>query len=326
MNPMLVALPDDVTKAIGSFSRGAAGGPGGGRPQIWADCVNCRSEIIAADVVASIAAVVNVLFRGDVPADVAPFLASADLFALEKPDGGVRPIACGLTIRRLAGKIAIAKTKDRAADFLTTSGQFGVGVPSATQLLNVSVSCCIERMSKDPSPVPPSLQDNPHMWDFEFLKIDFRNAYNLVSRKTFLSEIKLEFPELYPFVSSLYARDPRLFWGTHRLSSRSGSQQGDPLGGFLFTLVLRKLLTKIVSECPEIELSSWYIDDGGIVARRQTLVEIWKIILRDVFGQVLVCAHHFNQQSLKLTRLANRPGNRQRFGKSTLIIIPTISY
>ncbi len=40
--------------------------------------------------------------EGDVPADMALAMFSATGFALDKPDGGIRPLACGVALRRLA--------------------------------------------------------------------------------------------------------------------------------------------------------------------------------------------------------------------------------
>ena len=47
---------------------------------------------------------VNPLARGEAPKPIADCLAGATLIALEKKDGGIRPIAAGETVRRLVGK------------------------------------------------------------------------------------------------------------------------------------------------------------------------------------------------------------------------------
>ena len=54
-------------------------------------------------------------------------LAGARLVALGKSGGGVRPIAVGETLRRLAGKLLIARNQPEAASCLQPE-QVGVGV------------------------------------------------------------------------------------------------------------------------------------------------------------------------------------------------------
>ena len=46
-----------------------------------------------------------IVFPGKVPAFVQKIFHGANLIALSKPDGGVRPIAVGCTLRRLVAKI-----------------------------------------------------------------------------------------------------------------------------------------------------------------------------------------------------------------------------
>ena len=96
------------------------------------------------------------------------------------------------------------------------------------------------------------------------LKIDFKNAFNLVSRQAVLDECAKRFPSILPFVSWCYLQRPIL---RHRLGpfwSCSGVQQGDPLGPFLFSLVLQVLVAEIESSprCTNLEIHEWYLDDG----------------------------------------------------------------
>eukprot|EP00973_Karenia_brevis_P006835 927554-Karenia_brevis.AAC.1 len=47
--------------------------------------------------------VVQLLANGEAPRSLAPMLAGANLVALEKDDGGLRPVAVGDVLRRLTG-------------------------------------------------------------------------------------------------------------------------------------------------------------------------------------------------------------------------------
>ena len=98
--------------------------------------------------------------------------------------------------------------------------------------------------------------------DFLVLKIDTRNAFNLVSRQALLDECATFFPELLPWASWCYGPHPLLWHSLGQLSSEAGVQQGDPLGPLFFALVLHKVVSAIDAddECLDLLFSkhgSW---------------------------------------------------------------------
>ena len=94
-------------------------------------------------------------------------------------------------------------------------------------------------------------QNNP---DFIGLKIDFVNAFNSVARSIFLTECFEKFPQIFKWVHFCYSKHSHLFFGDFIISSQAGVQQGDPLGPFLFCLVLQVLISKLKTEVPELSL------------------------------------------------------------------------
>ena len=68
----------------------------------------------------------NIVLAGQVPEEIQPYFYGASLVALGKKDGGVRPIACGLTLRRIAAKCVAFKLKETCAN-LFEPHQMGVG-------------------------------------------------------------------------------------------------------------------------------------------------------------------------------------------------------
>ena len=67
---------------------------------------------------------INTILTGSVPRSILPAFAGATLSAFNKKDGGIRPIAVGDTLRRLAAKCATRSIQDKF------SGIFGPSQPS----------------------------------------------------------------------------------------------------------------------------------------------------------------------------------------------------
>ena len=58
-----------------------------------------------------------------------------------------------------------------------------------------------------------------------------------------------------------------------QLTSQSGVQQGDPLGPFLFALVLHKVAGAIKedTECSQLLYQAWYLDDGILAGKKSSI-------------------------------------------------------
>ena len=197
------------------------------------------------------------MVSGRAPAEVAVFLAGGNLTALKKPaPGDIRPIAVGESIRRLTGKCLCVALKEKAASFFEPS-QFGVACPNGAEKVIHGLRACIDKHWFDD--------------DIGVLKIDMKNAFNLVSRQALLSECAKHFPELFPWVSWCYGQHPLLWHSLGCLTSESGVQQGDPLGPLLFSLVLNILVKAISTTCSNLLNHAWYMDDGVLAGPRATL-------------------------------------------------------
>ena len=68
---------------------------------------------------------------GKFPLWFAPYFTSARLIPISKPSGGVRPIAVGLSLRSLVGKLVLKKTSVAIVSYLSPL-QLGVGIAGAT--------------------------------------------------------------------------------------------------------------------------------------------------------------------------------------------------
>ena len=112
------------------------------------------------------------------------------------------------------------------------------------------------------------------------LKVDMRNAFNLVSRQAILDECASLFPELLPWVLWCYGTHSALWHPMGRVSSESGVQQGDPLGPLLFALVLQKIISAVDmdDECIQMLFNAWFLDDGVLAGTKSAVLRAMHLI------------------------------------------------
>ena len=211
---------DALEKALHGFSPASAGGPSGLRPQHIKEAMapGLRDEVRR-----HLAAIANRMARGEVPSEVRAWLCGASLTAVPKPSGGHRPIAVGEAMRRLTAK-ALASTVAPAMRELFEPVQLGVGTPGGAE---ASVHVARQWMSR-----------NAGDKDKVLVTIDVENAFNMIDRSAFLSEVRRTQPGLAPWVDFCYADASHLLLDSRVLASERGIQQGDPLGPALFALAV----------------------------------------------------------------------------------------
>ena len=152
------------------------------------------------------------------------------------------------------------------------NGQFGVAcVAGIERVVHSTRRCVAENTQGLEAP------------DFVLLKVDLRNAFNRVSRKAILRLVRLHFPGMARWVHWCYggtddASFPYLYFGDAVLRSREGVQQGDPLGPLLFSLVIQEVVLAIRSQCPDLDLNKWYLDDGVIGGRNNLVSRALEVI------------------------------------------------
>lgn len=138
----------------------------------------------------------------------------------------MRPIAIGMTLRRLASSHCFSSysaiLKQSFEPF-----QLGVGVARGLEVGVHVARNFLYNLSPGQA----------------LIKLDFKNAFNSIRRDAVLEAVNLSLPSSYPFVHAAYASDSFLFFGGDTLLSQEGVQQGDPLGPLLLSLTTSPLLT-----------------------------------------------------------------------------------
>ena len=127
--------------------------------------------------------VINLMVDGKLPEDVSPFMAGARLHAVKEKDGGIRPIAVGNLLRRLASKLVAREVATKAASMLSPH-QLGVGVRGGCEAIVHSVEKVLEEGDQEKM----------------VLQVDYINAFNLANWDTTFLEIQQYFPELLSWV------------------------------------------------------------------------------------------------------------------------------
>ena len=246
--PNIAAVPDitgeHIRRAIQTWSRSSAPGPTGLRGDHLREALGTAH---ADEVATHLCAVVQLLVRGEGPAELAPHIGGATLHALVKGADDVRPIAVGETLRRLTSKCLCAAFREPAREWLCPL-QVGVAVPLGAEAAVHTARQWMQRRSGHATDV--------------FLKVDFHNAFNTVDRAALLREVRLRLPGLAPWAEWCYGRHSRLLFHKEALTSEAGVQQGDPLGPLLFALALQPALRAAsgsAEQCPSLLFG--YLDD-----------------------------------------------------------------
>ena len=75
---------------------GSTGGPDGLHPQNMVDLIKFRDHW--DDFLSALTALVNIQLAGRYPFDVAPFFFGVRRLSLSRKDGGIRPVAIGISL------------------------------------------------------------------------------------------------------------------------------------------------------------------------------------------------------------------------------------
>ena len=165
------------------------------------------------------------------------------------PAVGVRPIAIGSILRRLAARLLLARDRSEVEAALGKA-QYGF-TPSGRESIMVQINTLLDL--------------HP---DWVVAGLDIKNAFNTVSRLTMLEECRTRLPQLFPLARACYADASTLFYrdddGYHDFASAAGSQQGDPFGGVLFALAYRTVLDRLQAAFPDLHVFCFW-DDTSLV-------------------------------------------------------------
>jgi hypothetical protein len=235
-----------IRAAITSINKEKAPGLSGWtRPLIDIATSGPKSPVIAA-----IRLLADMIRQGTAPG--AELLCASRLIALEKPNGGIRPIAIGDLIYRIALK-AILTTTFRHPMLLPC--QLGVnsigGVEPAIFLLEEAIT----------GPNKEGIKS--------IASLDLLNAFNAIGRTTIATAVSKYAPTFYRATKWAYNKPSLLVTASGDIiASAEGVRQGDPLAPLLFSLALRPTLEYLQKSLPTATLVA-YLDDIYILGKEE---------------------------------------------------------
>jgi hypothetical protein len=179
----------------------------------------------------------------------------------------VRPIALGDTLSKVVGKLLLKISKDAIARIFQPF-QLGIGFSNATEVIAHSIEAL---RIKNPT------------WDI--LALDFKNAFNSVSRKAALEQCLLRMPSLFPYLNAMYGEESKLLvrrsdGKISTIASKEGARQGDALGPLFYCLGSLPLLNSIINGCESSHVFG-YIDDIHIIGPSNEIAKAISITISE---------------------------------------------
>ena len=236
--PSITTSSQDIREATRSFSGSSGGGVDGLRPIHFQDHISNQTAEAGNRLILSLTSLVNTFLNGQISDFARILFFSANLTALRKKDGGIRPIAVGNILRRLASKVTNQFASHEVANFLRPF-QLGVSVKNACEAAVHSARI----ITKSPK--------------YILAILDIKNAFNSIRRDILLRKCLMNCPEIFRLASLAYG-SPTTLMANENLTN-SDVQQGDPLGPLLFSLAIHDIASSMKSN-----FSVWYLDDATI--------------------------------------------------------------
>ena len=216
--------------------------------------------------------VLTYLATAKVDPDTLNALSSARIIPLLKPNGRIRPIACGTIPRRIIAA-AIAKQITPQIAKTIAPHQYAIGRPSGAEELHKLTQALLDQST-----------------DNALLSIDVAAAFSNLHHSAIIQAIQQHHPEYEPLLrpwitahSTYYCRVDST--NTQTYTTNCGVPMGCPLAAAAFALALHTALTqthhKLSSSTPGTTLTA-YMDDVNIVTQHGNIKNALDTITTDL--------------------------------------------
>ena len=241
----------DIREAIRSFSGSSGGGVDGLRHIHLQDLISNQTAEAGYRLIISLTSSINTFLNGQISYICRILFFSANLTALRKRDGGIRPIAVRNILRRLASKVANHFASHKVSNFLRPV-QLGVSVRNACEAAVHSARI----ITKSPN--------------YILAKLNIKNAFNSIRRDVLQRKFMMNCSEVFRLFAygspTPHMANGKLIW------SDSDVQQGDPLGQLIFSLAIHDIASSMKSN-----VNVWYLNDATIAGDPRSACDDIKI-------------------------------------------------
>ena len=260
IHPTPIVSTENVRKAILSFPAGSAGGPDGLSPDHLKSLISISMSETGRGLLTTLRDFSTHVADGQVPLNIRKVFFGASLCALTKEGGGVRPIAVGMTLRRMTTKTLIKPGSDVIGEYLGPH-QLGYGTKGGCEAAVHAARHLIDN-TREP---------------LVFVKIDIKNAFNTIHRSHVLNQVSTNMANVYKFFHSAYAEPSTLFFDTYTIPSSTGVQQGDPGAPALFSIGIQQALQNLRSR-----FNTWYLDDASLIDDPATVLDDLRFLIPEL--------------------------------------------
>jgi Reverse transcriptase (RNA-dependent DNA polymerase) len=113
-----------------------------------------------------------------------------------------------------------------------------------------------------------------------FALMDFKNAFNAVSRLKMI-EVEREWcPELLPYVFVRYGGAAHMYVGHYVVMPKTGVHQGDRFGPLLFVLAIHPFTSSIQAKFLNLK-HAWFLDDGTVVSAATEAAQVLEAVVSE---------------------------------------------
>ena len=199
----------------------------------------------------------TLLASNNVPQDTLNAIASARVIPLLKPNGKIRPIACGTILRRI---VTSAITKLITPQLATTlnAHQYAIGRTNGAEELHKYIQTRLD-----------------HSTDTAVLSIDIQAAFSDINHHAIINAIQTHHPDLEPLIRPWITAQAQYHCHlpnqeTLTLTTTRGVPMGCPLAAAAFTLALHTALAKTHNDLTPTEPTTTiaaYMDDINILTK-----------------------------------------------------------
>ena len=260
---------------------------------------------------AQLGQVTQLLAQARVPPTIATAIALGRLVALQKPNGRVRGIVVGDTLRRLVSR-CMAQQYATTFQAACQPHQYALSTRAGTEAIVHTLTTLS--------------QTNPN---HTILSVDGIGAFDNISRNSMLQEL-LQLPtanRCIPFVRMFYGQQSQFVWHdtqghAHVITQAEGGEQGDPLMPALFALGQRPALREVQRQLAPNEYLMAFLDDIYVAVTPQRVRPVYDLLATHLHHHARI---HLNQGKTRVWNAAGaEPPNIASLGPDVWVGNPNL--